>query len=249
MGIFVMLCGVAFFSYIMGNFIEIITNYDQKMGVIDHGKDLHNWLTMLSRFTNNKPLPRKLALKIEASFAYYWANDRLSIAPDDSFMSHLPRVIKRSIVTNYIYQDVFYKFRPFFNSADNRDSKFLYEVGFGLIPRDFCEEELIYDEEDEVPEMYFLLEGAVGVGFRLSGFGRQHRIVKHIREKSQICDHFVCEGLKSEFLFLAVKEIKAFALQRKYFKKLMKNYPKITDQIRKEARARYMKVVREPLLK
>lgn len=33
--VFLMLCGVAFFSYIMGSFIEIIANYKQKMGVID----------------------------------------------------------------------------------------------------------------------------------------------------------------------------------------------------------------------
>lgn len=56
----IMLCGVAFFSYIMGNFIEIITNYDEKMGVVDRATDLHNWMTLLTRFTNNKPLPRSL---------------------------------------------------------------------------------------------------------------------------------------------------------------------------------------------
>ena len=33
--IVVMLGGVAFFSYIMGNFIEILTNYDKKMGLVD----------------------------------------------------------------------------------------------------------------------------------------------------------------------------------------------------------------------
>ena len=33
--VFLMLCGVAFFSYIMGSFIEIIANYRRKMGVID----------------------------------------------------------------------------------------------------------------------------------------------------------------------------------------------------------------------
>jgi len=33
--IIVMLGGVAFFSYIMGNFIEILTNYDKKMGLVD----------------------------------------------------------------------------------------------------------------------------------------------------------------------------------------------------------------------
>jgi potassium voltage-gated channel Eag-related subfamily H protein 8 len=31
----IMLGGVAFFSYIMGNFIEIISNYEKKMGVVD----------------------------------------------------------------------------------------------------------------------------------------------------------------------------------------------------------------------
>ena len=58
--ILIMLCGVAFFSYIMGSFIEIISNYEKKMGVIDKGTDLHNWMTLLTRFTNNKPLPKSL---------------------------------------------------------------------------------------------------------------------------------------------------------------------------------------------
>lgn len=49
----IMLGGVAFFSYIMGNFIEIISNYEKKMGVVDKSGDLHNWLILLTRFTNN----------------------------------------------------------------------------------------------------------------------------------------------------------------------------------------------------
>lgn len=31
--IFYMICGVAFFSYIMGSFIEILSNYQKKMGI------------------------------------------------------------------------------------------------------------------------------------------------------------------------------------------------------------------------
>ena len=116
-GIIVLLLGVAFFSYIMGNFIEIITNYDQKMGVIDRGTDLHNWMTILSRYTNNKPLPRKLINKIEANFAYYQANDRINtLHPDDEYLSQMPRYIKRTIMRNYIFQDVFFKFKSFFNT-------------------------------------------------------------------------------------------------------------------------------------
>ena len=63
-----MLCGVAFFSYIMGNFIEIITNYKKKMGIIDRGTELHNWMSLLTRFTNNKPLPKTLVQQIEKHF-------------------------------------------------------------------------------------------------------------------------------------------------------------------------------------
>ena len=58
--VIIMLCGVAFFSFIMGSFIEIISNYEKKMGIIDKGTDLHNWLTMLTKFTGNKPLPKAL---------------------------------------------------------------------------------------------------------------------------------------------------------------------------------------------
>jgi hypothetical protein len=51
--IIIMLGGVAFFSYIMGNFIEIITNYEKKMGVSDKNGELTDWLLQLTRFTNN----------------------------------------------------------------------------------------------------------------------------------------------------------------------------------------------------
>lgn len=67
-----MLCGVAFFSYIMGSFIEIISNYQKKMGVVDKSTFLRNWLTLLTRFTGNKPLSKSLNTQIEAHFAYFW---------------------------------------------------------------------------------------------------------------------------------------------------------------------------------
>jgi hypothetical protein len=39
--------GVAFFSFIMGKFMEIINNYQVKMGVADRTKELMLWLTEL----------------------------------------------------------------------------------------------------------------------------------------------------------------------------------------------------------
>jgi hypothetical protein len=47
----IMMGGVAFFSYIMGNFLEIISSYDQKMGSLDRTDELNNWVVSLERFT------------------------------------------------------------------------------------------------------------------------------------------------------------------------------------------------------
>jgi hypothetical protein len=45
------------------------------------------------------------------------------------------------------------------------------------MPRQFeatDEDRIIYDEEDEVSEMYFILEGNVGVGYNLMGVGQNY---------------------------------------------------------------------------
>ncbi len=116
-GIIVMLLGIVFFSHIMGSFIEIISNYDKRMGSVDRGTELHNWMTLLTRFTNNKPLPKTLINQIDNHFAYYWANDRLNaISKDDEFLNALPRQIKRHIIKHYLFDDIFFRFRLFFNT-------------------------------------------------------------------------------------------------------------------------------------
>lgn len=55
-----MLCGVVFFSYIMSSVIEIINNQQKKMSLEDKSQGLRNWLTVLTRYTNKKPLPLSL---------------------------------------------------------------------------------------------------------------------------------------------------------------------------------------------
>lgn len=50
--IIVMLIGVGFFSYIMSAFIEIISNYDKKMGNDEVNREYAtvSWLTLITRF-------------------------------------------------------------------------------------------------------------------------------------------------------------------------------------------------------
>lgn len=138
------------------------------MGNEEQTFDLHNWMTLLTRF-RDKPLPNSLYRQINQHFKYFWQNNRLSqVQKDNEFINALPRQIKRGIIVHYLFDDIFYNFRFFFNPQANKDSKFLYDVAFGLKPRHFSEKEeenVIYDEEEEVLEMYFILNGLVGIGY------------------------------------------------------------------------------------
>lgn len=65
-------------------------------------------------------------------------------------------------MSEYLFKDIFKMWGYFFHTKANRESKFLFDISFGFMPRRFeptDEDKVIYDEEDDVPEMYFILEG------------------------------------------------------------------------------------------
>ena len=137
-------------------------------------------------------------------------------------------------MTNYLFEDILYKFRMFFHTNENRESRFLYDVSFGFMPRRFeptDEDRIIYDEEEEVPEMYFIVDGTVGIGYSLIANGimkKQYKIAKKMKNDCIICDHYIVNKLKSQFIYMAVKEIKSFALTKKFLlKEIFPRYPEI----------------------
>ena len=88
-------------------------------------------------------------------------------------------------MTVYLFSDVFKTFKRFFNVESMNDSHtFLYDCAFGFMHRKFeptAEDKIIYDEEEEVLEMYFVTEGIIGIGFSLIANGfldKQYSIAK-----------------------------------------------------------------------
>ena len=91
--------------------------------------------------------------------------------------------MQNQIMNLYLYEDIFYRFRAFFNvkTEDSHicqdlmldaDSRFLYDICFGLMPRRFDptdEDRIIFEEEDVVSELYLILDGVVGIGYNLLG--------------------------------------------------------------------------------
>lgn len=90
--IFFMLGGVAFFSQVMVQFINIVKNFNEKVNNGEKDVELHNWLALLTKFTDDvKPLPYKLTNSIDTHFAHYWKNDRLGkIESNDIYLNTLP---------------------------------------------------------------------------------------------------------------------------------------------------------------
>ena len=73
-------------------------------------------------------------------------------------------------MTMYLFSDIFKQFRKFFKVESARELKFLYDCAFGFMPRKFednSDDRVIYDEEEDVLEMYFFTEGVIGVGYTL----------------------------------------------------------------------------------
>ncbi len=139
-------------------------------------------------------------------------------------------------MTEHLFKDLFTKFELFFKGQQVKNSRFLYDVSFGFLPRFFDphnqpDDRIIYDEEAEVPEFYFGLSGKVGVGYTVNGRGlegKQYRLCKFFVNEFLICDYFVLNKKRSEFLYMTIKPVKCFALQKKFLHKtIFPRYPEI----------------------
>jgi hypothetical protein len=247
--IIIMLLGVGFFSFVMSNFIDIIGTFNSdELTYTGEKFELHNWMTMLTRFRENKPLPNSLYQQINQHFKYYWSNNRLKYVAkhNNEFVSVLPSGIKRGLIVHYLFDDIFFNFRIFFNPQKYIGTKFLYDVAFGLTPRHFSDsehEKIIYDEEEEVAEMYFIVSGSVGVGYHQyqQPLDQQRYTLPHtIGQNSFFGDYYLCNNLTSEFVHACISEVEAFALSKSFmFSKIFPKYPEIYKEIKEDAKIRY----------
>lgn len=147
----------------------------------------------------------------------------------------------------YLFSDIYRTFRRFFASSIH-ESKFLYDIAFGFMPRKFdCNNKddcIIYDEEEDVTEMYFILHGIIGIGFSLNSSGITKKNF-YISKKEQgpyvICDHYVVNNKKSEFIYMAIDiDIDCLALSKKFLNtKVFPKYPEIAFKIRQDSLRNY----------
>ena len=80
---FMLVSGVAIFSYIMGIFIEILQEYEKVMADIDDHENLAKFFAMFKHYNKGKSINDEIKHEIEHYFIYKWGNDNNQAINDE----------------------------------------------------------------------------------------------------------------------------------------------------------------------
>lgn len=107
-----MFCGVTFFSIMMNGFIEIVMSIKGESGDKNE-RALDKWFLLIRRFKIkffSKDLSKELRDDIEEHFKYFWVNNRsATLVEQKEYFDSLPRDIRTTLMTDYLYNDIFTK--------------------------------------------------------------------------------------------------------------------------------------------
>jgi len=136
------------------------------------------------------------------------------------------------------------------------DEEFLIDIAKGLQPRCFTNtgvDKIIYEEDQEVAEMYFIVEGEVGIAINSYGDINKSYEIGYRQEGSQlICDYYVIAKSKANFMYVCTIDIDAYALTKKYLHETLfqnKNYLDYKKHIEFESYKTYSACIYSPLIK
>ena len=254
---FVMMFGVSVFSYIMGNFIEILMGYKSLENTGD-SKELSKWIALLTKFNEAHPLSKELITQIEDFFQYYWYNNPLLAFKSDSdirFISELPDSTVQQIYIDYLFRDFLYQYNHFLRVSvkgralrvdDPKYRVFLVELVRCLEPRKYYENSsgIIQDQFMEVHEVLFVSQGSILIGYRLFNDTFYAKCIKN----TVIVGDFSCLHNKvSEFIYKPHEQVIGFAIKKDKFVQVLddglgkKLIPKIVKN--------YTDLIREPVQK
>eukprot|EP00357_Protocruzia_adherens_P033334 CAMPEP_0115044006 /NCGR_PEP_ID=MMETSP0216-20121206/47207_1 /TAXON_ID=223996 /ORGANISM="Protocruzia adherens, Strain Boccale" /LENGTH=335 /DNA_ID=CAMNT_0002426435 /DNA_START=419 /DNA_END=1427 /DNA_ORIENTATION=+ len=220
--IFTMIFGVTFFSYIMGNFNDVISKYDKKVGNSDMEGKLQLWIAAISRF-NKVPIPADLVSDIYDFFEYYWKNDRLTtLQEDDPFLQAIPRSLYNNIL---------------------EPAEFRNRLAFKLLPRFFKPEEFLFIEGEDSQEVIFLMDGKVQAGFLNSS-----EFVPTLEFERKGClfgDYSIMYNRKTGYSVVALSKVKAFAIPRDDLFEVLAEFPEQADDLKARALRRHVTIMEQ----
>jgi hypothetical protein len=104
---FMLLFGVAIFSYCMGTFIDILDGFKRLEEEIDEGDELTKFFQVFKRFNGGKDINENLKNKIQLYFEYKWKTDKNQAIDDPeelALLEQLPEHVQDKIYNSYLFQ-------------------------------------------------------------------------------------------------------------------------------------------------
>jgi hypothetical protein len=129
----VLLFGVAVFSIVMGNFIEISDSFLSMNQEFDDGDNLSKFFGLLKKFNKGQSIQLEMKNNMEEFFDHRWRNDKnqsISTDQDRDLVEQLPIEIQRAIYTDFLFKGFLQNFRRYFSipnyQSPNRHSYYTW---------------------------------------------------------------------------------------------------------------------------
>jgi len=103
---FILIFGVAIFSYMMGIFIEILGKYQDLNAELDEGDSLSRFFGMIKNFNNGVDIDKELRDRIESYFEYRWdkdLNQAVNDEEEEKLLQQLPNDVQDSIFSVFLF--------------------------------------------------------------------------------------------------------------------------------------------------
>lgn len=275
---FILLIGVASFSYIMSQFISILLEVQHVTATNEESMMLSRWILLLKNFNNNKPLPPDVIAKFEAYFEYFWRNDKnyaIQTEDDMKLLDELPYNIQANIYKDFLFEDFLEQFKVYFYLLkpevfqtkgslpvafewdDSQYSDFMIRFLRALEPRYYEQGEYIFEAGEEVEESIYVISRDVrkpinSTGQYCIGFSvDQQTRYFHVKlgPKSIICNYENLFGKRAEYTYKAMMHVDAYGLRHTKLKPILDDEPDFREQMARYTLDFYHKIIRQPMLK
>lgn len=114
---FFLLFGVAIFSYIMGIFLEILTQFKDLNADLNQGGELNKFFGVMLKFNKQTPFRLDMQRQIEHYFEYKWLKDKnmaYSLDVYEPISSLIPTFLVQRIFFDCLYKDFYEQFKSYF---------------------------------------------------------------------------------------------------------------------------------------
>jgi len=223
------LFGATVYAYLLGSFIDLLSNWNKHFGVTERDKELNDWIVNVAKLSAENPIKSQIYKEMLNHFQYYWKNDRLStLRYDDYYMGKMPKKL-RILLIKSLYEDIFCLFRGFFLTEKFKGSQFYYDIAFQIFPLNYKDGEFILGPGDVVHEVFLVTEGAVSIYFEYDG----EIISKSFGKGYHFGSSNIFGNKRAEFTYKVLKKkshgcgLSVVVIPKHKLLKVLKNYPEI----------------------